>query len=355
MDSLPSNSSFCSSSNVWTSDKLVALLVAGCVKVVVAFFAACSSLLLFTCTLRSKRRFHINVKILLSVYSAGCLLYSTSYFGHALYMTSAYYYKDVRVLCVSWAWCQPYLVGELTGGITFLSMPLLMTIERLMACRNHVTYEHRSYKLSLCMCALTLLAAFSAYAVNQFPKMGTAAQFCTSVDIHDSILQHVLSFGSIASSQFIAVGLCIYAMRSSKALLNEFGINQARLTLSSRLQLKQSVWMTRTILPAVCITAIGLSVTTIVQLFDIYLISDFLSEDWRVILIHLFSVPNIILSVLLATAACIYRNIELRKEARKIIHCCFCACGKKIQPEVQVDPVRNDQRNHFLLLNNFWI
>ncbi len=356
MDSLLTNSSFCSSSNIiWTSEKLAALLVAGGVKGVLAFSAACSSLLLFICTFRSKRRFHINVKILLSVYSVGCLIDSTSHCGHALYMASGYFCGDVRVLCISWARCQIFLAPEIFGGVTFIVMPLVMSIERVISCRNHATYEHRTCKLSICMCALTLLVVCLSYSTNQLPKMSNHAQFCTSTDAHDNIVQQAFTLSSVACSQIVALGLCIYALRSSKALLKEFGINRARLTLSSRLQLKQSVWMTRTILPAVSITAICLSVTMIAQLFDTIFISKFLSIAWRVILYHLISVSCVMLSILLATTACIYRNTELKKEAKKIIYRCFCICGKKIEPEINSDPERNDHRNHFVLLNNFWI
>ncbi len=195
------------------------------------------------------------------------------------------------------------------------------------------------------------------YATKQLPKMSNHPRFCTAVGAHDSILQQVWTFSSIACSQIIALVLNIYPLRSSKALLEEFGINQARLTLSSRLQLKQSIWMTRKNMPALSITAIFVLITTIALLFDTVFIRNFLSIEWRVIMCHMICVSYVMQSMLLATNGCIYRNTELKREAKKIAYRCFCFVffGKKVQPEIQTDTERNDQRNHFMLLNNFWI
>ncbi len=348
-------SSVCSDNDFWTENQIISLLLVNGFRTFVSLLSLTANGLLF-CSSVNTKAIHTNTRILLCTFAGGSLLLSMGNIINALYSYVAYFSNGVQGWCIDWLACQLGIVSiEMIGATLSYSTPIVIGIERMYATVYHSSYEHTSPKLGIVLSASACSFALIACGINLIPGGQTSddptVPYCVAIDPRDGPYRTLVNWGMVGISQLVSLSFSYGALKSARYKLTTFVLNTARLSLSSRLQLKHSVWITKTILPAVslitCSILLSLICITIEAIFGSFSVQDLN------IFIHFTIYCMTALSTFGSAVVCLRRNALLKKAAKRIIGKVFVCCDL----ENAVDPLtnRSDYINHFELLNNFWM
>ena len=258
-----------SSTFIFSNPRLVLFLGSLILKLLIGTVACGAHLLLFISAKRATA-LHVNVRILLCILAASAFVESFEKIENSLYGLFGYMIAGEKGWCIHWLLCHVAMLGLTTfAGTIMITVPLFIGIERTIATKQHRTYENCGKILGVTFGAISFFIGFLVVLVGVPGALQSSRsvymEFCVwkiFVTGHneDKFLSNLMTFVVIGLSQLFYVALLWRVHGIAIRFLKDFGANRVQLSLSSRLQLRHSVYITRTLMPALACIALGMMV-----------------------------------------------------------------------------------------------
>jgi len=292
-----------------TSTFAVSLLL----ETFLALFAIVTNVL-FVVLLWKCRLIHLNVRILLGNQSA-CALLAAAY----IVAKSAYTLWQIAGktnFSISAYECQMTELIYMVPMQVVARFVLVIAIDRALALSRHSTYHIIKWYYTIVIVPIVWMIAVICAGVNFYYSMAETLPFCVAVLLSPPIVLYLHTIGNMLLELVAVLLFVLVLVHSRKELLN-FYINQAQLSLRSRLQLRRNMELTETLLPSVILHAA--THFTIFITMIITQANDESSLDSKIILLQYFAYAPQVFLIGVHPLCCVLKSSRLRNELRTML------------------------------------
>ncbi len=306
------------------------------------------------------RNLHSNAKILLVSFALVCLCRTMYQLSLTVYNLQQFCIQGPSGWSMSLSFCALISMPNTMGIIGFLILPAGIALERVYATKTHTTYDGKSPFFAFFVLLVTGLIVVihhipmtAALLKENNPFANQTIPYCDVMELL------VLRYSLFAIIWIILGGLIlvlgvifmvIWTYMRAKLLLQSFGINQERLSLVSRLQLRHSVYITRMLIPLLLFHE---GICCFCGIFLIFIgFKSNLDFPSRLIIMQYTNCLTVAISYVLIPVISLTCNKLFWTETVKLLENCGKFGVGKVHPTNEED--QELQQTHFQMLEQIW-